>query len=246
MKSTDTRHGVAAARRALRMARRPLVTSTPTPHRERQTTPGARGWRAGLSRTVLVLAAASFFTDIASEMIAPLRLLFLVQVLGAPLAVAGLIEGVAEATTAVLKLGAGSLADRPAARRPLVIAGYALSNAAKPVLALVSTWHAALGLMLVDRVGKALRGSPRDAMLADAAPPRLRGKVVRVHPSADTLGAAIGPLCAAMLLALPHGSLRAVFAWTALPGLLAVLVTLVFLRPARRASPAPPAATRAA
>src|SRR5258706_9999211 len=238
MKSTDTRRGVAAARRAVRLARRQAIMVPPI--REHLPAPAARGWRAGLSRTVLVLAAASFCTDIASEMVAPLRLLFLVQVLGAPLAVAGLIEGVAEATTAALKLGAGSLADRPATRRPLVIAGYALSNAAKPLLALVSTWQAALGLVLLDRGGKSLRGSPRDAMLADAAPPGLRGRIFGVHRSADTLGAAIGPMCAALLLALPHGSLRSVFAWTALPGLVAVLVVLVFLHPVRPASPAPP------
>jgi MFS family permease len=244
MKSTDMRRGVAAARRAVRLAHRQAVVAPPT--QERPSATAAHGWRAGLSRTVLVLAAASFCTDIASEMVAPLRLLFLVQVLGAPLAIAGLIEGIAEATTAAVKLGAGSLADRPAARRPLVIAGYALSNAAKPLLALVSSWQTALGLVLLDRSGKSLRGSPRDAMLADAAPSGLRGKVFGVHRSADTLGAAIGPLCAALLLALPHGSLRGVFAWTALPGMMAVLVVLVFLRPIRPAPPAPPLDTRAA
>ncbi|GAC1448954.1 MAG: MFS transporter [Ktedonobacterales bacterium] len=179
---------------------------------------------------VLVLSAISLFTDIASEMVAPLRLLFLVQVLGAPLTLAGLVEGVAEGATGLLRIGAGRLADRVTARRGLVLWGYALSNASKPLLALAVNWPAALGLILIDRGGKALRGSPRDAMVADATAPALRGKAFGFHRGADTFGAALGPLLALAVLSMTHGNLRTVFAWTLLPGALAVLVAALFLR----------------
>jgi MFS family permease len=190
-------------------------------------------WFAGITRVVLVLGLISLFTDISSEMIVPLRLLFLVQVLGTPLALAGLIEGVAEGATSLLKIGSGRLADRLPSRRGLVVAGYGGSNLAKPLMALVTTWPAALGLVLIDRGGKAVRGSPRDAMLADAVPSERRGKAFGFHRSADTLGAAIGPLLALLILALTAGNLRAVFAWTLVPGLMALAVALLFLRDPR-------------
>jgi MFS family permease len=169
-------------------------------------------------------------------MIMPLRLLFLVQVLGTPLALAGLIEGLAEGATSMLKIISGRLADRMPSRHGLVTLGYGLSNAAKPLLALATSWPLALGLVLVDRAGKAVRGSPRDAMLADAVPQERRGKAFGFHRTADTLGAAIGPLLALVILAATAGNLRAVFAWTLLPGALALLVALVLLRDPRHAT----------
>jgi MFS family permease len=180
---------------------------------------------------VLVLGAISLFTDAAGEMIVPLRLLFFVQVLGTPLALAGLIEGVAEGATSLLKIVSGRLADRERSRRGLVLAGYSVSNLAKPLLALAGNWPLALGLVLLDRAGKATRASPRDAMLADAVPAERRGAAFGFHRSADTLGAAIGPLLALLILSVTAGNLRAVFGWTLLPGALAVLVALLFLRP---------------
>ncbi|HEY7122684.1 MAG TPA: MFS transporter [Ktedonobacterales bacterium] len=194
------------------------------------------GWRAGITRVVVVLGAASLFTDISSEMIAPLRLLFLVQVLGTPLILAGLIEGLAEGATSIFKLFSGRLADTVSRRVPLVVAGVTLSNLVKPLLAVVTGWAQALGIVVLDRTGKAVRGSPRDAMIADEAPKEYRGKAFGFHRGMDTLGAAIGPLAAAWLLFLHPDDLRAVFAWTLLPGLLAILVVVLFLRP-RRAQP---------
>lgn len=207
------------------------------------------GWRAGITRSVVVLGFASLFTDISSEMIAPLRLLFLVQVLGTPLALAGLVEGLAEGATSILRLVAGRLADRVGRRVPLVIAGVALSNLVKPLLALVTAWPQALGIVLADRVGKSIRGSPRDAIIADATTARHRGKAFGVHRGLDTLGAAIGPLLAIMILTAHPTGLREVFAWALVPGALAVLVVVLFLRrqprppeareaPAREAQPA--------
>jgi len=197
-----------------------------------------RNITSGITRTVLVLGVVSLFTDVASEMILPLRLLFFVQVLGTPLAVAALIEGVAEGGTSLLKIVSGRLADRVASRRALVVAGYSLSNLARPLLALVSNWPLALGLVILDRTGKATRASPRDAMLADAVAPAQRGKAFGFHRSADTLGAAIGPLLALLILSVSGGNLRAVFGWTLLPGALAVAVALLFVQ-SRRAAPTP-------
>ncbi len=220
---------------------------TDTPPADK-TAPKRGGWRAGISRLVVVLGLASLFTDISSEMIMPLRLLFLVQVLGT--ALAGLIEGMAEGVTSILKLFTGRLADRPARRAPLVIFGVTLSNLIKPVLALVTSWPQALGVILLDRSGKSIRGSPRDAMIADSTSAQHRGKAFGFHRGMDTLGAAIGPLAAVLILTLSPANMRDVFAWTALPGALAILVVLVFLRAPRKqprkAEPEAPATLPAA
>ena len=196
-------------------------------------TPPRRGLRS-IPGVIYALGAASLFTDIASEMIMPLRLIFLVQVLATPLALAALIEGLAESATSLLKILAGRMADRTPSRRGLVSWGYGISAIAKPVLALVPGWLPALGLVLVDRAGKAVRGSPRDAMIADAVPTQERGRAFGIHRSADTLGAAIGPLVALAILNATSGNLRAVFGWTLIPGALAVAVALLFLRDPRK------------
>ena len=195
---------------------------------------------AGLTRNVFVLGAVSLFTDISSEMIVPVRILFLVGVLGTPIILAGLIEGIAESTASLIKIFSGRLADRVSDRKPLVLAGYSLSNFVKPLLGLAGTWPQALGLIFVDRVGKGMRGSPRDAMLADATTPQHRGKAFGFHRAMDTLGAAIGPLLAFVILAATNNDLRAVFWWTALPGILSVLVIIFFLREGRRERAAKP------
>jgi MFS family permease len=193
--------------------------------------------RRGITRNTLVLGVVSFFTDIASEMILPIRVIFLVAVLQTPLPIVGLIEGVAAGTTSLLSIVSGRIADRASRRKPLILFGYGLSNAAKPLLALVSGWGAALALIFLDRVGKGVRGSPRDALLADSTPPEHLGKAFGFHRTLDTLGAAIGPLITAAILLLSNNDLRPVFAWAAVPGLLAVLVVLFFLRESRVQSP---------
>ena len=165
------------------------------------TPPVRRGPLAGLTRTVFVLGAASFCTDVASEMLAPVRILFLVLVLGTPLPLAGLIEGVAESTASLLKIVAGRLADRVAWRRPLLLAGYGLSAGAKPLLALAGAWPLVLVLVFADRIGKGLRGSPRDALLADATAPAYRGKAFGLPRALDTAGGALGPLLTVLILA---------------------------------------------
>jgi MFS family permease len=193
------------------------------------------GWLRGVTPTVAILGVTSFFTDLSSEMIVPLRLIFLVQVLGTPLAIAGLIEGLAEGATGFLKVVSGRAADRVSDRRSLIVGGYTLSNLSKPLLALVGTWPPALALILSDRAGKAVRGSPRDALIAESAPPDRRGMAFGFHRGADTLGAALGPLLAVAILAVTGNRLRDVFGWTIVPGVLAIVCAVVFLRDPRAA-----------
>jgi MFS family permease len=185
---------------------------------------------AGISRNVLVLGLVSFFTDVSSEMIIPIRILFFVVILRTPLPVAGLIEGVAESTASLLKIISGRISDRASSRKPLILFGYSASNLAKPLIALVTSWPLALILVFVDRVGKGVRGSPRDAMMADSTERRYMGKAFGFHRSMDTLGAAMGPLFTYLILLWTNNDLRAVFGWTAIPGVLAVIVILLFLR----------------
>jgi len=135
---------------------------TDTDHRP----PARTGPLAGLNRQVFALGPVSLFTDIAGEMIVPIRIIFLVLYLGTPVPLAGLIEGSAESLSSLLKVLSGRLADRVAERKPLLVAGYGLSAVAKPLLGLVAAWPAALGLIAADRVGKGVRGSPQDATLA--------------------------------------------------------------------------------
>jgi MFS family permease len=156
----------------------------------------------GLPRTVWVLAAVSLLNDAASEMIAPLLPIFLTLTLGAGPAIVGLIEGAAEAATSVLKLIAGRLADRGVDRRKLVIGGYAIANIARPLLGFVASWTQVLALRLADRAGKGLRSAPRDALLAASVDSEVQGRAFGVHRSADHLGAMVGPLIAAGLLAM--------------------------------------------
>jgi MFS family permease len=196
---------------------------------------------SGLTRNVYVLGAVSLFTDISSEMIVAVRILFLVGVLNTPLALAGLIEGLAESATSLLKIISGNLSDRVGTRKPLILFGYGVSNLIKPLLAFAGTWPAALGIILVDRAGKGVRGSPRDAVLADSTPQSYRGKAFGFHRAMDTLGAAIGPLITFAILALSRGDLRQVFVWTAVPGVLGILVVIVFLHEPKREAAAVPA-----
>lgn len=197
-----------------------------------------KGLMTGITRNVQVLGAVSFFTDVSSEMIVPIRILFMVAVLHTPLVLAGLIEGVAESTASLLKIISGRLSDRVSRRKPLILFGYGMSNLVKPLLALASTWQGAFGLIFLDRVGKGVRGSPRDAMMADSTPAEYRGKAFGFHRSMDTFGAAVGPLLTYLILLLTNNDLRAVFGWTLLPGVLSILVIVLGLRErTRKAAP---------
>ncbi len=184
------------------------------------------GVRRGLSRNVIVLAVVSFFADASSELAYPLIPLFLTGTLGAPATAVGLIEGVAEATAAGLRLFAGWLSDRMGKRRPLVIAGYGLAAAGKLLLALSFVWPQVLLARVVDRLGKGIRGAPRDALIADSTEAPFRGRAFGFHRSADTIGAVVGPL-AALALVTVGLELRWIFAVAVLPGIASVFVARI-------------------
>ena len=184
-----------------------------------------------LPRTVWLLGWVSFFTDFASEMIYPLLPLFLTRVLGAGAFSVGLVEGVAEASNSALKIVSGRLSDRWNRRRPLVLAGYALSSAVRPAMAVVTSWGQVLVLRFVDRLGKGIRGAPRDAMLARLAPADQRGRVFGFQRAMDHAGAVAGPLAASAFLFFYPGAYRTLFALTALPGLVVIGLLLMLREP---------------
>jgi len=201
-----------------------------------QATPRPRGL-PGLTRNVVALGFVSLLTDVSTEMILPVLPLFVTGVLKASMASVGVIEGVAESTAALMRLGSGWLSDRIGQRKPFLFFGYGISAVAKAALAVAASWPAVLGLRFSDRVGKGLRNPPRDALIADSVEPRYLGRAFGFHRGLDTLGAAIGPLVAfAMLRAFP-GDFRRIFLLSAVPALLSLVVLGAFVR-AKRAAPA--------
>lgn len=184
--------------------------------------PTARG---KLPRTVVILGFVSFFNDFASDIVIPLIPILLATVLAAgPLAL-GFIEGVADAVASLLKLWSGRHSDVMSGRRKgLAVAGYTLSNIARPLLGLAGSWPMILVLRSIDRVGKGLRSAPRDALVADATPPAMRGYAFGFHRALDNAGAVAGSLVAAAALAWAGMSLTEVILWSAVPGFVAVLL----------------------
>lgn len=182
------------------------------------------------SRNVRVMGIVSLLTDASSEMVYPILPLFLANVLGAPVAAIGLIESLAEAAASFMKLGSGWLSDRVGRRKPLVAAGYTMSNLVKPIIALTASWPAVLALRITDRLGKGIRTAPRDALIAESSTPENRGRSFGVHRALDTLGAAIGPFVAWAVLSMDSGAYRKVFVISAIPGVLAILVVLFAVR----------------
>lgn len=193
-----------------------------------------------LPAAVWLLGLISLCNDSASELLYPLVPLYLASVLMAGPKALGIIEGVAEATSSLLKLFAGVLVDRSHSAKPWVVGGYGLAAIARPLMALAGSWPAVAALRFADRVGKGLRSSPRNALLAQAVPVGQRGLAFGVHRAMDNAGAVLGPLAAAALLA-AEVPLPTIFLWAALPGALTVsLALLVKEAPAPAASPAKP------
>jgi MFS family permease len=179
-----------------------------------------------LPRPVWLLGWVSFFTDTASEMIYPLMPLFLTRVLGAGPMSLGVIEGVAEAANSILKIVSGRTADRTGAPKPLVLAGYGLSSIVRPFIAVAGGWLQVLALRFADRLGKGIRSSPRDAMLATYANESNRGQIFGFHRGMDHAGAVMGPLIAAAFLYFRPDDYRTLFALTIVPGIIVVLILL--------------------
>lgn len=185
--------------------------------------------RPPLPRNVKALAAVSFLTDVSSEMIYPLLPVFLTTVLGAGAGAVGTIEGIAESTAALLKLASGWWSDR-VRRKPLVLFGYGLAAVARPLMAMAGSAGQVLAVRMADRVGKGVRSSPRDALIADVVEPSQRGRAFGVHRAADNAGAVLGPLIAWALLQRYSMPVRTVMWWAAVPGALAVVVIAVWVR----------------
>lgn len=192
-----------------------------------------------LPSTVWLLGLVSLFNDSASELVYPLLPLYLASVLMAGPKALGIIEGIAEATGSLLKLFAGVLADRTRSTKYWVLGGYSLAALGRPLLAMASSWPMVLTLRFADRVGKGLRSSPRDALLALSVAPEQRGLAFGVHRAMDNAGAVVGPLVAAWLLS-RHMPIRDILLWTLVPGLLTVALTLFIREPRHEISPAKP------
>lgn len=180
----------------------------------------------GLPTAVWLLGWVSLATDAASESIYPLIPFFLTSVIGAGAVSLGIIEGAAEAVNSLLKVLSGRQSDKSRAKRPLVLLGYSVSSASKPFIAVVTTPVQVFVVRILDRLGKGVRGAPRDAMLASWATPQTRGKVYGVHQAMDNLGAVIGPALATVFLLAYPGHYRTLFALTIIPG--AISVALIF------------------
>lgn len=174
-----------------------------------------------MPRAVWMLGLVSLFMDVSSEMILALLPVFLVSGLGASALVLGLIEGLADATSQVVKVFSGTLSDWLGKRKALALFGYGLSALSKPLFPLAGSVGMVAGARFVDRVGKGIRGAPRDALMADMVAPGQRGAAFGLRQSLDTVGAILGPLVAAALMALT-GDVRLVFAVAVLPALLSV------------------------
>ena len=183
----------------------------------------------GLPKPVWLLGWVSLATDAASEAIYPLLPFFLTRVLGAGAVSLGVVEGAAEAANSALKIMSGRLADRSRRGRPLVLFGYSVSSIARPFIAITTTWTEVVAVRVLDRIGKGVRGAPRDAMLAAWATPATRGKVYGFHRGMDHVGAIVGPALASLFLVAYPDQYRTLFALTIIPG--AVAVALILLVP---------------
>jgi MFS family permease len=186
--------------------------------------------RAKLPRTVIALALVSLLTDVSSEMIYPLVPLFLTSVLGVGAMTLGAIEGTAETVASLLKFASGWWSDRLGRRKLLVTVGYVISSTLRPLTGLATVAAHVFAIRVGDRVGKGIRTSPRDAILADAVAPDVRGRAFGFHQSADHLGAVLGPCAAFVLLQWAGVSLRGVFLLAAIPAAAAVVVLVSMVR----------------
>jgi MFS family permease len=198
----------------------------------------------GIPRGVWMLGFVSLFMDVSSELIHSLLPVFMVTSLGATALMVGVVEGVAEATALIVKVFSGTISDWLGKRKGLTVLGYGLGAISKPVFALALTVHWVFVARFMDRIGKGIRGAPRDALIADLTQPEIRGAAYGLRQSLDTVGAFIGPLLAIVLMLLWAGDFRMVFWFAVIPAVLAVLLLIFGVQEAgdggvrsRRASP---------
>jgi len=202
--------------------------STPRPADTNDVKPQPTGLRA-IPGSIWALGLVSLFMDISSEMIHSLLPVFMVSVLGASALAVGLIEGMAESAAMITKIFSGTLSDFLGRRKLLAALGYGMAAFTKPLFAVAQSVTWVLTARFLDRIGKGIRGAPRDALVGDIAPPHLRGSCYGLRQSLDTVGAFAGPLLAAMLMALTANSFRTVF-WIAVVPAFLSLVFLIFVK----------------
>jgi len=186
--------------------------------------------KLGISRNVFVMGLVSFFNDVASEMIYPIVPIFLTAVLGAPASIVGLIEGIAESTSSILKLISGWFSDKLQKRKPFVIAGYSLSAISKAILGFALNWPIVLVARFIDRFGKGTRTSARDALIAESSLADNRGRSFGFHRALDTLGAVVGPLLAILLLYILGNNLRLIFLLAVIPSIIGVVLLVFYVK----------------
>lgn len=202
-----------------------------------------RSRRAPLPANVFWLGMVSFLTDFSSEMIFPLLPLFFTSVLGGDRALLGAMEGLVESVASLVKLLSGRLGDRLPRRKPLVLAGYGLASISRPLIALAAAPVHVVALRVLDRIGKGIRGAPRDALIADSVPADDRGRAFGFHRAMDHLGAIAGPLMALAIVPFLGGELgaaqyRILFGIAAVPAVLSVVCLALFVREVPRERPA--------
>lgn len=185
--------------------------------------------RSALPGTVWAVGLVSLFMDVSSEIVHSLLPLFLTTTLGASVAFVGLVDGIAESTASISKVFSGFISDRIGRRRPLILLGYGLAAVSKPLFALAGSASVVLGARFADRIGKGVRGAPRDALIADVTAPEIRGRAFGLRQSLDTVGAFAGPLIAIGLMALLSDDMRAVFWFAVIPAMVSVLIVLVWV-----------------
>ncbi len=188
---------------------------------------------AGLSSNTFLLAFASLFADVSTEMLYPVLPVFLTQVLKASGAIVGLVDGFAQATQNIVQGFSGALSDKLQERKSIALAGYLMAAVAKPLMGLSASWQGVFGARLLDRLGAGTRSAPRDALIASSVEEKNRGRAFGLEGFGDNAGAFLGPLVAVFLLYALHVGIRTIFYLAIIPGLLAfVMVLLVKERPA--------------
>jgi MFS family permease len=191
-----------------------------------------------LPSTVWALGLVSLFMDVSSELVHSLLPVFMTTVLGASMVSVGFVEGVAEATASIVKVFSGALSDRLARRKPLLVFGYGIAAASKPLFPLAGSVALVLGARFIDRIGKGIRGAPRDALIADVTPRESRGAAYGLRQALDTIGAVLGPLAAIGLMLLLASDIHSVLWLAVVPALVSVAILVVFVREPAVAAPA--------
>ena len=195
----------------------------------------------GISKNVFVLGLVSFFNDVASEMIYPIVPIFLTSVLGAPVAIVGLIEGIAESTASILKVVSGWLSDKWQKRKPFIVIGYSFSAISKILLSLAFRWPFVLFARFIDRFGKGTRTAARDALIAESSDNSVRGRSFGFHRAFDTLGAVVGPLIALSAIHFLGNNFRLIFFLAFIPACIGILLLLFFVKERKKEANSSPA-----